>query len=174
MGGYVALELFRRHPQRVSGLVLADTRAGADDDEGRENRLRTAQTARTSGAEPIADAMLPVLLAASTRSERPEVAGRVQEMILATPPATLVAALAGMAARHDATGDLPSITVPTLVIAGEHDALTPPDEARAMADAIPDAVFRAIPGAGHVSNLENPDAFNEALGRFLTSLGGGA
>lgn len=167
MGGYVAFALWRRHPDLLRGLVLADTRPGADDDEGRENRLRTAQTARSSGARPIATGMIPALLAPGTRADQPDVVERVRAMIHETAPATLVAALAGMAARHDSTGDLPGIRVPTLVVVGEHDELTPPDVARAMADAIPDARFREVPGAGHVSNLENPEAFNRALQEFL-------
>lgn len=170
MGGYVALELWRRHPHRVRALVLADTRAGADDDEARENRLRMAQTARASGGRPIAAAMIPALLTPKTLDRAPEVVEQVKAMILSTAPETLIAALAGMAARHDSTADLPGISVPTLVLVGEDDGLTPPASARAMAAAIPNATFRAIPDAGHASNLENPEAFNRALGDFLAGL----
>ncbi|MFP4624143.1 MAG: alpha/beta fold hydrolase [Gemmatimonadota bacterium] len=170
MGGYVAFELWRRHPDRVRALVLADTRAEADDDEGRENRLRAAHAARESGTRPLAAAMIPTLLAETTRKGMPEVVEQVRTMIVETVPGTIIAALAGMAARHDSTGELGGITVPTLVIAGEHDALTNPDGARAMADAIPDATFVEIPTAGHISNLENPAAFNGALAEFLDRL----
>lgn len=170
MGGYVALELWRRHPALVRGLVLADTRAAADDDEGRENRMRMALKARDAGLRPIASAMLPSLLAPETATHDPDLVDRVRRMILDTPVPTLVAALAGMAARHDATRDLPGIRTPTLVIAGEHDAITPPDTARAMADALPDARLAIVQGAGHLANLENPDAFNAALHDFLEEL----
>jgi 3-oxoadipate enol-lactonase len=170
MGGYVALEIWRRHPHLVRALVLADTRSGSDDDEGRENRLRTAQTIRSSGAEPVAAAMVPALIAPSTREGRPEVADHVRRMILGTEPTTLIGALAGMAARHDHTGELGRISVPTLVVVGEHDGITPPDEARAMADAIPEARLVTIEGAGHISPLEQPDAFNAALADFLDGL----
>ncbi len=170
MGGYVALELWRRHPERVRALVLADTRAEADDDEGRENRLRMAQTARSAGARPIARSMLPSLLSEATRTSAPELVARVEAMILGTPPETLIAALAGMAARHDMTATLPGIAVPTLVLVGAEDAITPSPGARRMAMAIPAARVQEIAGAGHLSNLEKPGIFNRALAEFLTDL----
>jgi pimeloyl-ACP methyl ester carboxylesterase len=170
MGGYVAFELLRRHPERVRGLVLADTRARADDDEGREARMRTAHAVRRSGMEAVARAMIPDLLARETRDEKPDVVETVRSMILGTPPETTVAALAGMACRHDSTADLPRIHLPTLVVVGANDAITPPDTARAMADAIPEATLMVVPEAGHLSGLENPAAFNQALAGFLAGL----
>ncbi|MFO7894517.1 MAG: alpha/beta fold hydrolase [Longimicrobiales bacterium] len=167
MGGYVAFELVRRRPELVRGLILADTRATADDDEGRENRMRVAQTVRAVGARPVAQAMIPDLLTERTREEKPEVVEKVRSMILGTPAETLVAALAGMAARHDRTADLATLPARTLVVVGEHDAITPPDTARAMTNAIPEAELVVIPDAGHLSNLENPAAFNAALNGFL-------
>jgi 3-oxoadipate enol-lactonase len=170
MGGYVALSLWRRRPDLLRALVLADTRAEADTDEGRENRSRVAHTARTAGTGPIADAMIQTLLAPVTLGERPDVVHRVRSMITDTPSETVIAALAGMAARHDASADLAALDVPVLVLVGEHDALTPPDVARSMAERIPRATLEIIPDAGHVSNLENPGAFNAALAGFLESL----
>jgi 3-oxoadipate enol-lactonase len=170
MGGYVAFSLWRRHPELVRALVLADTRPEADTDEGRENRMRMAQTARDSGARPIALTMTPGLLAERTIDERPEVAETVRAMIAGTAPETLIAALAGMAARRDATALLASIDVPVLVLVGEHDTLTPPDVARALVGRLPDARLQVLADAGHVSSLENPDAFNAALHDFLASL----
>lgn len=170
MGGYVSFELLRRHAGKIRGLILVDTRAEADSDEARENRLLMAQTARDSGTGPIATAMIPDLLAGSTRQTRPEIVARVRSMILAVPAATVVGALAGMAARRDSTGDLATIGVPTLVVVGDQDAITPPDGARRMAEAVPGATLEIIPDAGHVSNLENPDAFNRAMSGFLNSL----
>ncbi len=170
MGGYVALELWRRHRDLVQGLVLADTQAGADDDEARENRMRTAQTARTSGSRPIAAAMLPSLLTPATLKAESRVVEHVRDMILGTSTETLIAALAGMAARHDMRSELPGIDVPTLVVVGEHDAITPPEGARKMAGALPDGAFVEVPDAGHVANLEEPAAFNQALATFLARL----
>jgi 3-oxoadipate enol-lactonase len=170
MGGYVSFELLRHQAERIRGLILVDTRAEADSDEARENRLLMAQTARDSGSGPIATSMIPDLLAGSTRQAKPDIVDRVRSMILAVPAVTVVGALAGMAARHDSTGDLARIGVPTLVVVGEEDAITPPDGARRMAEAIPGAALEVIPDAGHLSNLENPDAFNRAMGTFLDSL----
>jgi 3-oxoadipate enol-lactonase len=170
MGGYVTLSLWRRRPELIRALVLADTRAEADTDEGRENRMRTAQTARDRGMAPIAEAMVPALLAERTLAERPEIVDRVRRMITGTPTETAIAALAGMAARRDATADLAGMDVPTLVLVGEHDGLTPPEVARSMADWLPRATLRVIPDAGHVSNLENADAFNRALVEFLETV----
>lgn len=170
MGGYVALSLWRRRPDLIRALVLADTRAEADTDEGRENRSRMAHSARTAGIGPIADAMIPTLLAPRTLDARPDVVDRVRSMIMGTPSETVIAALAGMAARHDASADLASLDIPVLVLVGEHDALTPPDVARSMAERMPRATLEVIPDAGHVSNLENPGAFNAALAGFLETL----
>lgn len=170
MGGYVALALLRRRPDLVRGLVLADTRASADSDEARENRMRMAQIARTAGTKPIADEMLPSLLADTTLDGAPDIVDTVRSMILDTPAPTVVAALAGMASRHDSTSALSAIAVPTLVVVGEHDTITPVDDARDMAAAIPDARLEIVPGAGHLSNLENPRAFNSALEAFLAEL----
>ncbi len=170
MGGYVAFSLWRRRPDLVRALVLADTRPEADSDEGRENRRRTAQVVRASGSRPLAAGMLGSLLAPATLSGDPETTGHVERMIVGTAPATLIAALAGMAARRDSTAELPGISVPTLVIVGEHDAITPPEVAHAMAEAIPGAKLETIPGAAHLACMEAPDAFNQALADFLVDL----
>lgn len=170
MGGYVAFELVDRHPDLVRALVLADTRATPDSDDARENRARMARTARAAGTRPIAAAMIPDLVTPNTRVDAPDVVDAVRRMILDTPPETVVSALAGMADRQDSTRRLPDIAVPTLVLVGEYDAITPPDGARTMADAIPDARFTVVPHAGHLSNMENPGAFNGALTELLAGL----
>jgi 3-oxoadipate enol-lactonase len=170
MGGYVTLSLWRRRPDLIRAVVLADTRAESDTDEGRVNRVRSAQTARDRGTEAIADTMVPAVLADRTLDEQPETVDRVRSMITGTPTETVIAALAGMATRRDFTADLPGIHVPTLVLVGEHDRLTPPEVARSMADRLPRATLQVIPDAGHVSNLENPEGFNQALLEFLATL----
>lgn len=170
MGGYVAFALYHRRPELVRALVLADTRAEADTDEGRENRARMAQTARSSGMDAIARAMIPGILAERTLSGDAETTDRVQSMILAAPAETVIAALAGMATRPDASTRLGSIDVPTLAVVGDDDRLTPPHVVRAMAERMPRARMVVIPDAGHVSNLENPAAFNAALAEFLSEL----
>jgi 3-oxoadipate enol-lactonase len=170
MGGYVAFALWRRRPELVRALVLADTRPDADSAEARENRARMADTARRAGPAAVAGAMLPSLLAGRTMEAQPDVVDAVRDMIATTATETLVAALAGMAARPDSSPDLEGIDVPTLVVVGEHDALTPPGIARSMADRIPRCRLEVLPDAGHVSNLESPGAFTAALKEFLTDL----
>lgn len=170
MGGYVAFALRRRRPALVRGLILMDTQPGPDGDEARENRRRTAASARESGPAPVAMAMLPSLLSRGTRERSPEVAETVRRMMEATAPRTLIAALAGMAARADSTGDLPAIDVPTLIIVGAHDTITPPDQARAMADGIPGARLEVVADAAHLPGLEAPAVVNGLIADFLATL----
>jgi len=170
MGGYVALAFFRKYSERVRALVLADTRPQADTDEGRRAREETAQRALKDGMEPIADAMLPKLLSSSTRESRPDIVERVRAMVLGTRPAGAAAALRGMALRRDQRDLLPLIKVPTLVVVGSEDAITPPSDAEAMHEKIEGSRLLRIEGAGHVSNVERTEEFNRALVDFLNGL----
>ena len=170
MGGYVALALWRRHRARCDALVLADTRASADDDAARAKRHELIALARQQGSEAIAEAMLPGMVGKSTRERAPEVVARVDAMLRAAPVDGILGALEAMLARPDATPDLPGIDVPTLVVVGAEDVLTPPAAARALAAAIPGARLEVIDGAGHVSNVERPAAFNYVVGEFLDGL----
>jgi pimeloyl-ACP methyl ester carboxylesterase len=172
MGGYVALAFWRWHSDRVRALVLSDTRAGPDTEQGRAWRRELAERVRREGAVAVADAMLPKLLAERTRRERPEIVDRVRSMIESTPPGTLVRALQGLADRPDSTDLLPTIDVPTLVLVGEEDATTPVSEAEFLQRTIPDARLVVLPGAGHLPNLEAPEAFNRALVHFLEAIQG--
>jgi pimeloyl-ACP methyl ester carboxylesterase len=167
MGGYAALAFVRRHPRRLAGLVLQDTRAGADTPEARANRATLAAKVLAEGASAAAAAFLPKLLGETTHRDRPELAALLRERILATSPRGIANALHGLAARADSRETLPTIAVPTLVLVGAEDVLTPPAEAEAMAAAIPGARLGVIPGAGHLANLENPGAVNAALRAFL-------
>lgn len=170
MGGYVALAFLRAHPERVGALLLADTRPQADTDDGRRTREETARRALAEGMEPIADAMLPKLLAPATRERRPDVVARVREMILSTKPEGAAAALRGMAVRRDQTDLLEAVNVPTLIVVGSEDAITPPSDAEAMHAKIRGSRLLKIEGAGHVSNVERPVEFNRALAEFLGGL----
>ena len=172
MGGYVALAMAERFPERLAGLVLVDTRAGADSEEGRANRRKLAESVRAKGPQAAVDALLGKLLSPATAERKPDVVREAERMMLAATPAAIAAASLGMAERPDRTGLLPRIRVPALVIVGEDDAITPPQEARAMASAIPGASLHIIPQAGHLSMLENPDAFNGALFAWLDGAAG--
>ena len=156
-------------PNRVHAMVLADTRAQADSEEGKAGRRSMAQVAFSDGAPAIADLMLPKLLAPSTIEHHPEIVEQVRQMILQTSTAGIVVDLVAMAARPDSTDLLPTITCPTLVIVGEDDVATPVSESHYMAERIAGSTLVTIPGAGHLSNFEQPAAFNEALQSFLTT-----
>jgi pimeloyl-ACP methyl ester carboxylesterase len=168
MGGYVALEFWRKYARRLRGLVLCDTRAAADTKEAAAARLETVDRVLREGTVAVADAMLPKLFAPATLEKHPNLAAIERQKILAAHPQGVAAALRGMAARRDFRSELQEIALPTMVIVGEHDAISTVDEMRGISKAIRDAEFVIIPDAGHMSPLENPDGFNEAIEQFLT------
>jgi 3-oxoadipate enol-lactonase len=170
MGGYVAFAFLRKYPQRVSGLILADTRPGADTPDAQVNRENVARIAETQGIGAIADLQVPRLLSEYTRQHHPEVEMRVRQMIEAATVQGIAAASRGMAQRADSIDLLAGITCPTLVIVGEQDTLTPPTLAQEYAAQIPGAQLVVIQHAGHLSNLEQPEAFVEAVRGFLGSI----
>lgn len=167
MGGYVALALARRHPQRVVGLALVDTKAEADGDEARDNRERVARAVTADAGTRVLLPMLDTLLGPATRADRPDVVETVRGAVLRARPEAVAWAQRAMAARADATDLLPGLGVPAAVVVGEDDALTGPDLAREMAAALPDAVLTVIPRAGHLAPLERPDAVAAALAALV-------
>ena len=170
MGGYIALSFARRYAARLQGLILADTRAQADTEDGRAGRFALIKTAETKGVGAVVEAMLPKLLSVEARQKRPDLVTQVSQWIRQNPIPTITADLRAMAERPDSTPILPKITVPTLVIVGEQDGTTPPADARLMADRIPAADLAVIPAAGHLSNVEQPERFNAAVLAFLDEL----
>lgn len=169
MGGYVLFAFYRQYRRRVKALVLADTRAAADSEEVRASRMQMIQAANTEGAGPIAEIMLTRLLSPAGQ-QNPELVQAVRSQILTIPVRTITRDLVAMAERPDSSSMLKEIVCPTLVIVGEFDQGTPPSEARRMAEAIPGARLEIIPAAGHLSNLEQPEAFNRALLSFLQGI----
>lgn len=167
MGGYAALAFARRHPTRLRGLVLQDTRATADSEEARGQRALLAEKVLKEGAAAAADAFLPRLLGETTKKEQPELVERIRQAILKTSRRGMADALAGLAARADSTPSLREISVPTLILCGEEDLLTPVSDSQAMQKAIAGATLAVIPKVGHLSNLEDPLAYNDALRSFL-------
>ena len=174
MGGYILLALYRRYADRVRGLVLANTRAQADSIEGREGRFQMAQTAYKTGPSSIADIMIPKLLSHETVHTKPELVGRVRAMIEGNQVSGIAGDLMAMAERPDFVPLLKQIACPTQIIASELDLPTPPADAQLMADGIPGARLAIIPGAGHLSNLERPDQFNETIRTFVSDVTGDA
>ncbi len=168
MGGYVALRLLEHAPDRIAALVLCDTKAGSDTPEAAHRRLEAADRAEREGTGWIADAMLPNLVAPNADQR---VRDRVRSLIVQATAPGVANAQRAMAARPDSRPLLSRVRVPTLVLVGAEDALTPLAESVALANAIPDAQLQVIPNAGHLSNLEQPVAFNRALMGFLRDLG---
>lgn len=172
MGGYVALALTLKYPKRVRGLMLLDTRAEADSAEAAEGREESAKAIHEAGtASSVVEGMVAKLFAESTLKENRGLVETFRSLMLETPAAGVIGALRGMAVRPDQTGRLGEIKVPSLVVVGEHDVITPPEGARRMADALPSSQFEIVPGAGHLSPCENPEAVNAAILKFLSGLG---
>jgi pimeloyl-ACP methyl ester carboxylesterase len=172
MGGYVAFELFRQIPERIAGMILVSTRAGADTAVAKANRNRMIALAEAEGVAPIAEAMLPKLLSPHTLIHDAEVTEFTQEMMEATSVEGVVGALAAMRDRPDSTPMLSEIDVPTLIIHGADDHLIPAAEADAMYNNIPNSELLLIPNAAHMPNLEQMDEFNDAVTDFLFELTG--
>jgi pimeloyl-ACP methyl ester carboxylesterase len=170
MGGYAAFACARKYPERLHGLILADTRPGADAPEAAANREHVAHLAETQGPDAIADLQLPRLISDYTRQYYPEVEVRVRQLIDTATPQGIAAASRGMAVRSDSSFLLPTIACPTLVIVGAEDALTPPSIARDYAAQFPNARLVVIPYAGHLSNLEQPQTFIQTIRAFLQTL----
>jgi len=169
MGGYVAFAFWRRHPDRVQGLILADTRAEPDSVAAQAGRDAAMIRVQQSGAAAYADEMLPRLLAPGSLANV-KIAAPARKMMAEQPVDGIVGALGGLRDRSDSRATLSTITVPTLVVVGEADVITPPTDGQAMAALIPGARLAVIPQAGHLSPLENPRAFNAAVRAFLRSL----
>ena len=170
MGGYVAMAFARRHPDRLAGLILADTRAEADDEAGKKARDEMIALAKDKGTAGVVEKMMPKLLAEATREGRPEIVDEVKRIAGRQPAAAVVHALQALRDRPDAGPGLGNVAVPTLVLVGEHDALTPLTMAEAIGARVYGSEVVTIPGAGHLSNLENPEAFNAAVLAFLAEV----
>ncbi|HUK86507.1 MAG TPA: alpha/beta fold hydrolase [Terriglobales bacterium] len=170
IGGYVLFEFWRQSPERAHALIFCDTRASADSDEARAARLKSAEDVLQSGPEPFFDALLPKLLGETTRRERPDLVEQARKMMARMLTERIAAVQQGMAARPDSIPTLATITVPTLVLAGEEDTLTPRTDAEVIAKGIPGSQLKLIPRAGHFAPFEQPDETAAALLAFLDSL----
>jgi pimeloyl-ACP methyl ester carboxylesterase len=169
MGGYAAFALFRQAPQRVRGLVLADTRPDPDSPSDRAAREESLRVVEREGVAALAESMLPRLLGRTSRETRPAMVHAVRSLATAQPPAAVVPAIVRLMTRPDSTPALAAIGCPTLVVAGEEDEITGPDIARQMHGQVGNAALAVIGHAGHLSSVEQPEAFNEALDRFLAA-----
>ena len=170
MGGYATLALFQSRPDLFDGLVLPNTRAGADSPEARANRRNMLALVDREGPSGVARDMMPKLIGATTRETNPSIEANVRRLIKQQSPVAVRCAIHRMMHRPDSTPLLAQVSVPALVITGAEDEMIPVDESRRMAAAITGATLVIVPGAGHLANMEQPDAFNNALNTFLSTL----
>lgn len=170
MGGYVVLAFYKIFPERVDALVLADTRPQADTEEAKKTRAEQAQRVMAEGMVVIVNAMLPKLLTPESVSKHPEMVKRVRDMMSSTKPEGAAAALMGMAVREDQTELLSRIKVPTLILVGKEDAITPVADSETMHQRIAGSKLVVINNAGHVSNIEQAPEFNSHVLEFLLGL----
>jgi 3-oxoadipate enol-lactonase len=167
MGGYIALRAIERNPERFKGLILCDTKSEGDSNEGKLKRAATVKAVRTDGVKAFAANFVKAVFAPSTFQSNPPVIEKIRSIIEANSPTGICGTLIAMAARTDTTSSLPTIKVPTLILVGEHDTITPPAASQAMKEQIANAEMHIIAHAAHMSNLENPKEFNERLITFL-------
>src|SRR5688500_12004506 len=169
MGGYVALAYAKKYPTDLRGLALIDTKAEGDTAEGKAGREKMIELARSQGTKAVAEQMMPKMLAPDADKTRPQVKRELDQIMNAQTPLTIEHALAAMRDRPDLVTSLASIAMPTLVIVGEHDAITPPTGAEKMNKAIPKSTYVVVRGAGHMSPMEQPQQVADALRRFPSS-----
>jgi len=170
MGGYVVLAFYKLFPDRVRALVLADTRAQGDTEEAKQVRAKQAEEALSEGMIGIVNSMLPKLFTPDSVTKRPEAVKRIREMMMTTKPEGAAGALMGMAIREDQTETLSRINVPTLILVGRDDVITPVVDSESMHAKIPRSQLVVIENAGHVSNVEQADVFNSKLLSFLDEI----
>lgn len=172
MGGYAAMAFLRRHPRRVRALLLADTKAAPDGADAAANRERIAVRLESDGtAEVLVQDVFPSLLGPTTVRDRPQVTGRVKGLVEAAPPPAAAWAQRAMAARPDSLGTLRAADLPALVVRGDEDALASQADVEAMVEALPQGRLAVLPGAGHLSAVEVPSAFDAVVAEFLAGLG---
>jgi pimeloyl-ACP methyl ester carboxylesterase len=167
MGGYICLAMARLAPERMRGLILIDTRETADTEEARKGRYDSIEKVKQEGVKPIVDSMLPKML---TPLAPREMRDRLREIMSSASPDGVMAALQAMATRPDSSPLLPTIQVPTLILVGEQDPITPPADSERMAAAIPGAQLVRIAGAAHVSNFEKSAEVNRAVSSFVNGM----
>ena len=167
MGGYVTANFLAAHPERAWAAALVDTRAEGDTEQTRASREVQAKEIEAAGMGPFVEAGIPRMFAAKTVAERPDLVERYRRMVGPARPPAVVAALQGLASRPDVTPALREVRCPTLVVVGSEDVVTPPSDARRIAETVPGAELEIIEGVGHLSNMEAPEQFNRVLLDFL-------
>ena len=167
MGGYVCMAAARIAPERISGLILIDTKEKADDEKGRQGRYDTIARVKAEGVEPLVDSMLLKMVTADAPQELRD---RVREIMSSASPEGVIAALEALANRPDSTETLRTLKAPALVAVGEKDPITPPADAERMVALLPQARLVRLPNGAHLANMEQAETFNAAVSAFLTTV----
>ncbi len=170
IGGYVLFELWRQHPEHVAALMFCDTRAQADTDQARANRLQSAEQVEQHGPQAYLDSMVPKQLSKHTLAERPEVVAAVRGMMAEMTAAGIAAVQRGMAARPDSRPTLATINVPSLILTGAEDSFVTVADLELMRQGIAGSSSAVLPLAGHLAPLEQPDAAAQVIANFLDTL----
>lgn len=170
MGGYTIFEFWRRYPERVQGIILCDTRPDADPEPARQKRMEQIRRVEAHGTADMPDSVSQALPGETTRKAKPELIREIRQWVSEVPPATVVGTLKALAQRADSLPTLKTINVPTLVVIGQEDTVSPIELGRTMAESIPGAKLVTIPQAGHLAPFENPQAVNAAIEEFLEEL----
>ncbi len=168
MGGYILMNAVHRYPERFEGLILADTQCNADTQEGKEKRYQSIEKINADGTKDYADASVKNLFCKNTIESKPELVDNIREVITSTPPISITSTLEALANRPEACNFLSGISCFTLIICGKEDSITPLAKAEFLNSSVKNSSLVIIENAGHLSNLENPEEFNHAMGKFIT------
>jgi pimeloyl-ACP methyl ester carboxylesterase len=170
MGGYIALRAVERNPERVLGLVLCDTKSEGDSNEAKVKRANSIKFVKANGMKFYAQDYVKIVFAQASFDKHAEAVKMIQSIVERTAPLSIFGSLLALAGRTDTTASLPMIKCPALVLVGEKDTVTPVAAAQILADNIQGAEMAVIPGAGHLSNMENPPEFNKHLVQFISKI----
>lgn len=171
MGGYIALRAIERNPEWVKGLILADTQSKSDSNEAKLKRATAIKSVKANGVNAYADDFVKSVFTPQTLAGNEAAVEKIRRIIQRNSSLGICGALLALASRTDTTEALSGIQVPTLILVGEHDALTPPSASQDMHSKIPNSEFHLVPNAAHMSNIESPEEFNKQILTFLDRLG---
>lgn len=170
MGGYILMNAFNMEPERFAGIVLCDTQCNADSEEAKKKREKTIEQIREKGVADFADTFIKNVFYEESFKKKKEAVEAIRDVILRTTQQTLVAAVKALAKRPDTCEVLQSVKVPALIICGKQDTVTPPEKSQVIHDLIKSSTYKLIDGAGHLSNIDQPEAFNKHLGEFIKTI----
>jgi pimeloyl-ACP methyl ester carboxylesterase len=170
MGGYILLNAVNRYPERFKAIILSDTQCIADSPEGKEKRYKTIEHIEAGGLNDFADGFIKNVFCQESLDIKKELVEKIKTIVLTTAPATIAATLAGLAERSETCSSLNKISVPALILCGKEDKVTPLAQSEILHQHITGSTLHSIAQAGHLSNLEQPEIFNQQLTKFISSL----